>query len=114
MPLTIYNNKNATIRGKMASFDYDWTVVNPKYGKTFPTDIEDWQWMYPNVPEKIQQYYEDGYMIVIFSNQSKKWKCDQIRLVMSQLNIPLFVVIATEKSDYKPNPILFNTSFPSS
>ena len=28
---------------------------------------------------------------------------------MSQLNIPLFVVIATEKCDYKPNPILFNT-----
>ena len=26
-------------------------------------------------------------------------------------NIPLFVVIATEKCDYKPNPILFNTLF---
>ena len=113
MPLTIYTIiytiNNATIRDKMAAFDYDWTMVNPKDGKTFPTSIEDWQWMYPNVPEKIKQYYEDGYMIVIFSNQSKKWKCDQIRLVMSQLNIPLFVVIATEKCDYKPNPILFNT-----
>jgi len=32
-------------------------------------------------------------------------------MVMKQLEIPLFVVIATEKSDYKPNPILFNTSF---
>ena len=86
-------------------------MVNPKDGKTFPTSIDDWQWMYPNVPEKIKQYYEDGYMIVVFSNQSKKWKCEQIEMVMKQLEIPLFVVIATEKCDYKPNPILFNTLF---
>ena len=111
MSPTIYNINNATIQEKMASFDYDWTMVNPKDGKTFPTSIDDWQWMYPNVPEKIKQYYEDGYMIVVFSNQSKKWKCDQIQMVMKQLEIPLFVVIATEKSEYKPNPILFNTPF---
>ena len=111
MSPTIYNINNATILGKMASFDYDWTMVNPKDGKTFPTSIDDWQWMYPNVPEKIKQYYEDGYMIVVFSNQSKKWKCEQIEMVMKQLEIPLFVVIATEKCDYKPNPILFNTLF---
>ena len=111
MSQPIYNINSATIRGKMASFDYDWTMVNPKDGKTFPTSIDDWQWMYPNVPEKIKQYYEDGYMIVVFSNQSKKWKCEQIEMVMKQLEIPLFVVIATEKCDYKPNPILFNTLF---
>ena len=109
MSPTIYNINNATIREKMASFDYDWTMVNPKDGKTFPTSIDDWLWMYLNVPGKIKQYYEDGYMIVVFSNQSKKWKCEQIQMVMKQLEIPLFVVIATEKCDYKPNPILFNT-----
>ena len=108
MPPTFYNINNAEAQEKMASFDYDWTLVNPKDGKTFPTSIDDWQWMYPNVPEKIKQYYEDGYMIVVFSNQSKKWKCEQIEMVMKQLEIPLFVVIATEKSEYKPNPILFN------
>lgn len=107
----IYNINNATIREKMASFDYDWTMVNPKDGKTFPTSIDDWQWMYPTVPEKIKQYYEDGYMIVVFSNQSKKWKCEQIEMVMKQLEVPLFVVIATEKNEYKPNPILFDTHF---
>jgi len=111
MSPTIYNINNATIKEKMASFDYDWTIVNPKDGKTFPSSIDDWIWLYPGVPEKIKQYYEDGYMIVVFTNQSKKWKCEQIQMVMKQLEIPLFVVIATDKSDYKPNPILFNTSF---
>ena len=47
-------------------------------------------------------------MIVIFTNQSKLWKHEQIKLVTQSLNIPIFIVIATEKSDYKPNPILFN------
>jgi len=107
----IYNMNNAKIQEKMASFDYDWTVVNPKDGKTFPTSIDDWVWLYPGVPEKIKQYYEDGYMIDVFTNQSKAWKCEQVKLVMKQLEIPLFVIIATEKEEYKPNPILFNTPF---
>lgn len=105
----VYNIKNAVLRDKMASFDYDWTMVNPKDGKTFPSCIDDWQWLYPNVPDTIKQYYDDGYMIVLFSNQSKQWKCEQIRLVASTLDIPLFIVIACEKDDYKPNPILFTT-----
>lgn len=104
----IYNINNANYRKKMASFDYDWTIVNPKNGKTFPSNINDWQWLYPNIPNKLKQLYNDGYMIVIFTNQSKKWKCDQIKLVMEQLNIPLFIIIAINKQEYKPNPILFN------
>lgn len=105
---TIYNIKTPVLREKMAGFDYDWTLVNPKEGKTFPSSVDDWLWLYPNVPKKIQQYYAMGYMIVIFTNQSKKWKHEQIKMVMEQLDIPVFVVIATEKSDYKPNPALLN------
>lgn len=104
----IYNINNAKIQEKMASFDYDWTLVNPKDGKTFPTSIDDWTWMYPSIPEKIKEYYEKGYMIVIFTNQSKEWKCEQIKMVMEELKIPLFIVISRKKDDYKPNPILFD------
>ena len=111
MPPTIITIHNAQVRQKMASFDYDWTIVNPKDGKTFPLSIDDWIWLYSEVPEKIKQYYEDGYMIVVFTNQSKQWKCEQIQMVLKQLGIPLFVVIARDKCDYKPNPILFNTPF---
>jgi len=93
----------------MAAFDYDWTLVKPKNGKTFPSNIDDWQWLFPNIPEKIKKYYEDGYMIVIFTNQSKSWKHHQIQFVAKTLNIPIFIVIATDKADYKPNTILFDT-----
>jgi bifunctional polynucleotide phosphatase/kinase len=52
----------------MAAFDYDCTLVSPKDGKTFPKNIDDWQWLYPNIQSKIKDYYDKGYMIVIFSN----------------------------------------------
>lgn len=104
----IYNISNAVFKNKMAAFDYDWTLVNPKGGKTFPTDVDDWEWLYPSVPTNIKQYYDDGYMIVIFTNQTKPWKCEQIRIVAESLGVPLFVVIAMEKSEHKPNIVLFN------
>ena len=108
MQPNIYNLNNAVYREKMAAFDYDWTLVSPKNGKTFPSNIDDWEWLYPTIPEKIKNYYDDGFMIVIFTNQSKNWKHDQIKLVASSLDIPIFIVVATEKCDYKPNPTLFN------
>jgi bifunctional polynucleotide phosphatase/kinase len=105
---TIYNVNNAVHREKMAAFDYDWTLVSPKDGKTFPSTIDDWEWLYPTIPEKIKKYYEDGFMIVIFTNQSKAWKHEQIKLVATSLCIPIFIVIAIDKCHYKPNPTLFN------
>lgn len=104
----IYNLNDAIHREKMAAFDYDWTLVSPKGGKTFPSNIDDWEWLYPTIPEKIKNYYEDGFMIVIFTNQSKDWKHEQIKLVAASLGIPIFIVVATCKCDYKPNPKLFN------
>lgn len=104
----IYSLNNAVYREKMAAFDYDWTMVNPKDGSIFPTDIDDWKWLYPTIPEKIKQYYEDGFMIVIITNQSKDWKHEQIKLVAKILDIPIFIIVATCKCDYKPNPKLFN------
>lgn len=105
----IYNINNAVIKPKMASFDYDWTLVNPIDGKTFASDIDDYEWMYPNIPDKLKQYHKDGYMIVVFTNQSKEWKCQQIQKVMKQLKIPLFIIISMKKEEYKPNIISYNT-----
>ena len=105
----INNATNSSIRKKMAAFDYDWTLVIPKDGKTFSTSMDDWKWYFDNIPIIIKKYYNDGYMIVIFSNQSKLWKHEQIKKVMETLEIPMFIVIAPNKKLYKPNPILFTS-----
>ena len=53
----------------IAAFDLDYTLIKPKSGKKFPVDKNDWEWMYPNVLEKLKEYYENKYTIVIFTNQ---------------------------------------------
>lgn len=92
--------------GLIAAFDYDWTLVKPKQNRKFPKDINDWKWLFDNIPVKLKKLYDDGFNIVIFSNQSKPWKVEQIKTVMSF--IPATIIIATEKQYYKPNPVLFS------
>tara|TARA_B110000285_G_C15115179_1_gene613624 strand:+ start:1347 stop:2264 length:918 start_codon:yes stop_codon:yes gene_type:complete len=104
----IINLNNAKYRKKMVAFDYDWTLVNPKEGNTFPKDINDWTWYSSIVPNFMKQQFKKDCMIVIFTNQSKDWKVDQIQTVLETLEIPLFIVIARSKKDYKPNISLFN------
>lgn len=106
--ISIYNIGNAIIKSKMAAFDFDWTLVNPKSGNTFPTDIDDWEFLYPSIPVKLATFYNNDYCIVIFTNQSKKWKHEQIKNVCKIINIPLFIVIANNKKIYKPNIELYN------
>ena len=110
MKSSIYKINKPKFRDKLASFDYDWTIVNPKEGKTFPVNINDWEWYHPSVPDKIKEYYDNGHMIVIFTNQSKEWKHKQIRIVSRALKIPIFTVIAS-KPDYKPQTTMYDVLF---
>ena len=110
MTSSIYKINKPIFRDKLASFDYDWTIVNPKEGKTFPVNVNDWEWYHPSVPDKIKEYYDNGHMIVIFTNQSKEWKHKQIRIVSRALKIPIFTVIAS-KPNYKPKTTMFDILF---
>ena len=96
-------------RKKIAAFDFDHTLVMPKEGRRFPKNAEDYMWLTPNVPEIVKSYYAKKYMIVVFTNQSKPWKADQIKAAMTELQIPITIVISFDKTEYKPNPILFET-----
>jgi bifunctional polynucleotide phosphatase/kinase len=107
----IYNLHNATIAHKIAAFDYDNTLVRPKESRPFPKDISDWEWLYPSVPEKIKNYISRNYTFVIFTNQSKLWKHTQIITAIATLEIPAIIVVAMDKTKYKPNPEIANKLF---
>ena len=108
--IKIININDPIYKSKMAAFDYDWTLVCPNEGRTFPKDLNDWKLLYESVINKLKSYHDDGYMLVIFTNQSKVWKIEQIKNFCKLLNLPLFIVIAfKDKSLYKPNKILFDT-----
>ena len=97
-----------TLGKKAACFDYDWTLIKPKSSGTYTLDEDDWQWMYPNVVDTVRGYHEDGYSIVIFTNQSKEWKEIQILKALAPLKIPMAICIAFDAEDKKPNPVMFD------
>lgn len=96
-------------RSKVVAFDFDWTLVRPQNGRKFPKDVSDWEWLRPNVPDVIKQYYKKGWCIVIFTNQSKEWKVEQVRVVLSSLNIPVLAAIAMDKAEHKPSTVMWTT-----
>jgi len=89
-------------RQKMAAFDYDWTLVRPESGGTFARGRDDWRWMQTSVPGDLRAFYDAGYFIAIFTNQTKAFKREQVLKVLGDLKIPMAVCIGVEKADQKP------------
>lgn len=94
-------------RKKIASFDYDHTMVKPKTKSTFSKGIDDWMWLRDSVKPIIIGYYEKGYSIVIFTNQSQKFKKQQIKYVLKELDIPCIAYACYDKSLKKPSKIMY-------
>ena len=55
---------------KIAAYDMDGTLITTVSGRVFAKDMNDWKILYPEVPAKLRKLHEDGYRIVIVSNQA--------------------------------------------
>jgi bifunctional polynucleotide phosphatase/kinase len=97
-------------RKKIAAFDYDWTLVKPASGGTFPRDVNDWTWLNGEVVNVVKKAYSRGFAIIVFTNQTKAWKCDQIRVALGGLGVPVLVAVGMEKADQKPAMVLFDAA----
>lgn len=103
---------------KVAGFDFDSTLITTSSGNAFGRDASDWKWWDVTVPGKLRSLHEEGYTIVIFSNQSgislasdsKSLKQDKKRFadfktkaaaIMSQLDIPITLYAATAKDQFR-------------
>ncbi|KAI0451908.1 polynucleotide kinase 3 phosphatase-domain-containing protein [Xylaria acuta] len=116
-------SEKETKRRKIAAFDLDSTLIVTSSGKKFGNDPADWKWWDPSVPTRLRKLYaEEGYRVVILSNQAGltlhpdpsakggpknagkakvanfKQKC---AAVLSQLNIPTTVYAATARDLYR-------------
>jgi bifunctional polynucleotide phosphatase/kinase len=98
---------------KILSFDLDDTLIVPKGETAFAKNQEDWKFLFglEKTKEVIKKYTEDGYCIVIFSNQGgirkgkvneKEW-LKKIDNIQSSLNLPMLVIASLEK-DYFRKP----------
>ena len=54
---------------RIAAFDFDSTLIKTTSGKSFATSPTDWQWFHSSVPSALQALHQQGYKIVIISNQ---------------------------------------------
>lgn len=57
----------------------DGTLILTRSGNVFPRDCNDWQLFSPVVPEKIRKLYNEGYKIVVFTNQAAIDRFKKIR-----------------------------------
>ena len=76
----------------IASFDLDWTIIKPISGNKFPKNYDDWI-LIPNIKQLINKLYNNGYKIVIFTNQASlyfdidKFK-HKIHKIINEIGIP--------------------------
>lgn len=110
---------NKESRMKVAAFDLDSTLITSASGKKFSNDPLDWKWWDSTVPAKLRSIYEDGYRIVILSNQNglslhrdpgakgpdntkrvAPFK-QKISAILTQLDIPTSVYAATGRDIFR-------------
>ncbi|CAH1736188.1 unnamed protein product [Aphis gossypii] len=115
--LMVYNNPNIVHKDKVAAFDLDGTLIVTRSGKVFPIDENDWNIYNPEVITSINKLSDDGYKIVIFTNQGSisKLKVNfhtfkiKIENILKVLKVPVQVFVAIEKDIYrKPAPGMWN------
>ncbi|OAX81901.1 polynucleotide kinase 3'-phosphatase [Emergomyces africanus] len=106
------------LKRRVAAFDLDSTLIATKSGRRFPTNERDWKWWSPSVPSKLKELNDEGYVVVVLSNQKaislkkdlKGGKMDskslsifkkKVAAVMQTLDVPFSVYAATENDEFR-------------
>ncbi|KAG4087239.1 polynucleotide kinase 3 phosphatase-domain-containing protein [Neocallimastix lanati (nom. inval.)] len=120
----IKSYKTQSPNEKIAAFDLDETLIRPKGKNKFPKNADDWQFTYSFIPNKLKKLVEDGFRVVIFSNQNgfsridskknAKIKEEQFKIKINNifkiLDIPIMIFCAVEKDKFrKPCKGIWNT-----
>lgn len=94
---------------KIAAYDMDGTLILTKSGRIFPKDADDWRIAFGPVVKTLKDKTDDGYKIVILTNQAgiSKGKTKLVDLkkkienIAVALKVPLQAFIATGDSCFR-------------
>ncbi|KAJ2233686.1 DNA kinase/phosphatase Pnk1 [Coemansia sp. RSA 485] len=104
---------------KFAAFDLDSTLINVKGSWKYPRNANDWRFFHKQVPSVLRRMYDQGYKIVIMSNQNglRQTKgakeltkraveyLEKIDQIARQLDFPFTILTALDKNYMrKPAP----------
>ncbi|KAJ8731381.1 hypothetical protein PYW07_004545 [Mythimna separata] len=107
--LYVFTSKGVQASHKIAAFDMDGTLIKTKSGKVHPVDTKDWQIAFHNAQEKLKDLIEQGYRLVILSNQAPigngRVKIEDFKIkiehIVKKLAVPFQVYLATGKGFYR-------------
>ncbi|XP_017793104.1 PREDICTED: uncharacterized protein F21D5.5 [Habropoda laboriosa] len=107
--LLIYTTQVVKSCSKVAAYDMDGTLIKTKSGLVFPKDYNDWQLTYPDVPMKLKELHNNGYKIVVFTNQASigsgrinvKLFKRKLKNIIQKIGVPIQIFIATGNSIYR-------------
>ena len=94
---------------KVASFDMDGTLIKTKSGFAFASNKDDWEFLFENTVQKLKELNDQGYTIVIFTNQAGVTKNKlninditvKINNIRKNFNFDINVFIATDDDYYR-------------
>lgn len=98
---------------KAALFDLDGTIIKPIGTNKFSLTDSDWIFENDQVIPFLKKLYNDGFDIIIVSNQKKLkdpslWK-NKIEIIANKINIPLFALASLSDDEFrKPRIGLWN------
>lgn len=107
--LLVYTPPNLRASDKIGGYDMDGTLITTRSGKVFPTDMHDWKMAGGTVVPTVKAKHNDGYKIVIFTNQagisSQKTSVTDIKKkienIIETLGVPVQAFIATGDSFFR-------------
>lgn len=103
---------------RIASFDLDDTLIAPSNGNRWNRSASGWRWWHNSIPKKLKELHAEGFLIILFSNQSTISLKDNPRLppkdsvslvnfksqllaILQQLDLPISIYAATGQDVYR-------------
>jgi len=103
---------------KICFIDFDGTLVRPNGNRPFPRNAEDFRLLFPIeiIREKLMDLQNNGYRLILRSDQSKPWKYTMINtvrdLIVTGTKLEIGDIISWSKLTNKPNTKLVEQIYP--
>lgn len=105
----VFTTKGVVGSEKIAAYDMDNTLIKTMSGNVFPKSIDDWQINLSEVPGKLKKLYENGFKIVVFTNQagveSKRITIPEVKkkitMISKRLDIPMQFFVSTASTIFR-------------
>jgi bifunctional polynucleotide phosphatase/kinase len=101
---SIYYTQNDVVSHKFAVFDLDGTIITTLSGKRFAQSQDDWQLSFTQVIQVLRKYNDDGYKIIIVTNQHNveiEMLSDKLANIQKLIQTPTEFYIAVEKDTHR-------------